>query len=168
MSFTVELAEDFEDNKLPTLDCKLWFNEDWSLNHTYFEKPMKSQMKIPARSAMPDRQRMNILSNGLIRRLSNIKLEQAEEGEVVKVINQFTSQLRTSGYERKKSREIVVAGVTGWRKKIERRKEQGIGFYRGASSTIKQRMKKKLFGQGTGTRGRRRKLETRGKQRMME
>ena len=144
LSFTVELAEDFEDKRLPTLDCKLWFNKDWTINHTYYEKPMKSQMMIPARSAMPERQRMNILSNDLVRRLSNIKLEQVEEGEIERVVNQYTSQLRTSGYERRKCREIVVSGVLGWKRKIERRKEQGAGFYRGAASTLRLRMRKKL------------------------
>ena len=28
LSFTVEIGEDFKDQRLPTLDCKLWFNED--------------------------------------------------------------------------------------------------------------------------------------------
>ena len=97
LSFTVEIGEDFKDQRLPTLDCKLWFNEDWSLNHTYFEKEMKSQMMIPEKSAMPETQRMNILSNDLVRRVSNVKLEQAEEGKVLRIVDQYTGQLKTSG-----------------------------------------------------------------------
>ena len=44
---------------------------------------------IPDKSAMPERQKINILSNDLVRRLSNIKVEKAEEGEVRKVIDQM-------------------------------------------------------------------------------
>ena len=143
--FTVELREDFVDGKLPTLDCRIWYNEDWTLNHTYFEKEMKSQLMIPEKSAMSDKQKISILSNDLVRRLSIIKMEQVEEGEEEKVIDQFTGQLKTSGYGRKKSREIVVSGVLGWIRKRKRRLEKHGSFYRGATSTLRQRMKKKLL-----------------------
>ena len=39
--FTTELEEDFEDNKLPTLDSKLWLEKDLGLNHAYYEKEMR-------------------------------------------------------------------------------------------------------------------------------
>ena len=32
--FTTELAEDFKDERLPTLDFKMWLEEDLSINHT--------------------------------------------------------------------------------------------------------------------------------------
>ena len=43
------------------------------------------------------------------------------------------------------SREIVVSGILGWMRKIRRRKEEGKDFYRGAKSTLRLRMKKKLL-----------------------
>ena len=106
---------------------------------------MKSQILIPARSAMAETQRMNILSNDLVRRLSNVKIEQSEEGEVEKVIEQYTKQLKTSGYDRKKCREVVTSGVVGWIRKRRRREEQGMNFYRGAASTLRLRIRKKLL-----------------------
>ena len=42
-----------------------------------------------------------------------------------------------------KFREVVIAGHVGWKRR--RRLEQGIDFYRGASSTLKTRMRKKLL-----------------------
>ena len=59
---------------------------------------------------MAERQKINILSNDLVRRLSNIKIEMVKEGEVKRVVDQCTSQLKTSGYGRWKSREIVKEG----------------------------------------------------------
>ena len=44
--FTTELREDFMDMKLPTLDFKMWYEDDWSINHTYYEKEMRSQLMI--------------------------------------------------------------------------------------------------------------------------
>ena len=52
LRFTTEIVEEFDDKKLPTLDFKLWLEEDNELNHTFFEKSMKTQLVIPKRSAM--------------------------------------------------------------------------------------------------------------------
>ena len=43
---TKEVGEDFEDRRILTLDFKLWYNNDWNLNRTYFEKSRKSQLMI--------------------------------------------------------------------------------------------------------------------------
>ena len=72
LEFTAEVPEDFEDKKLPTLDFKTWPEIDRKLNFVYYEKPMRTQFLIMKRSAMSDHQRYQILSNELIRRLSNM------------------------------------------------------------------------------------------------
>ena len=92
----------------------MWLERDLSINHTYYENEMRTQLLIPERSAMATTQKMNILSNELIRRLSNINIEKVEEGEVTRVVDHMTSQLKGSGYDRKKSREVVIAGMLGW------------------------------------------------------
>ena len=40
---------------------------------------------------------------------------------------------------------MVVSGVLGWLRKIERRKKEGTPFYRSARSTLRQRCKKKIM-----------------------
>ena len=99
LRFTSELEEDFEDNKLPTLDFKIWLGEDFSIFHTYFEKAMRTQLLIPKRSAMPQRQKMNIQTNELNRRLSNIDDRLGVEEQML-VTDHFTAQLKNSGYSR--------------------------------------------------------------------
>ena len=133
-------------------------------------------MMIPEKSAMAKTQRMNILSNDLVRRVSNVKLEQAEEGEVLRIVDQYTGQLKTSGYGRKKCREIVIAGLVGWKRKRSRRLEKGGGFYRGAASTLGTRIRKKLLDKVTwykpkmeeGVKGIQDREEARGKKRKAE
>ena len=73
LQFTTEAPEDFKESKLPTLDFKLWLVSGIIL-HTYFEKEMRTPFVIMKRSAMSEQQRMSILSNELIRRLSNVQI----------------------------------------------------------------------------------------------
>ena len=61
--------------------------------------------------------------------------------------------MKTSGYQRRKSREIIVSGVLGWLRKRRRREEQGLGFYRSAASTLSGRNRKILLDPVTWFRG---------------
>ena len=106
---------------------------------------MKTPFVLMARSAMGDHQRYAILTNELIRRLSQINVEHVDIIEVIKVIEVFTQEMKSSEYTREQIRETVIGGVKGWRRKIERRKREGIGFYRTAPSTLKTRVRKKLM-----------------------
>ena len=94
---------------------------------------------------MGDQQRHSILANELIRRLSNTEHEKNDTEETSKIIETFIQQLKSSGYNRKQAREIVVAGLLGWKRKIKRRKDDGQEFYRNAKSTLATRCRKKLL-----------------------
>ena len=144
LRFTTEVADEFEDKKLPTLDFKLWLENDNEINHTFYEKSMKTQLVIPKRSAMSMKQKMSINSNDLNRRLSNINIERMEEGELERVTNHYTKQLKGSGYTRNECREIIVSGALGWKRRMARRLEENKEFYRSAASTLRTRIKKKL------------------------
>ena len=61
------------------------------VNHTLFEKSMKTQLVIPRRSAMSMKQKISININDLNRRLSNINIERMEEGEIERVADQTTT-----------------------------------------------------------------------------
>ena len=69
------------------------------------------------RSAMSEHQKMAILGNELVRRLSNIHREVIEE-EIEEVIEHYIGQLKTSGFLRKETKEIVTCGVVGWMRKL--------------------------------------------------
>ena len=47
LNFTMEVAEDFEDHKLPNLDFKLWVIENNVVVYTFFEKPRYSTESQP-------------------------------------------------------------------------------------------------------------------------
>ena len=144
LEFTSEVPEDFEDGRLPTLDTNWWQLEDYTISHSYFEKAMRTPYVIMSKSAISDNSRYNILSNELVRRLSNMGLECTTQDEKNEVVEHYIQQCKTSGYSRHETREGVVSGIKGWKRKHERRKRDGISFYRGARSTLAGRVKKKL------------------------
>ena len=147
--FTVEIPEEFKGSKLPTLDFLLWLEKNGVLNHSYFQKLMKTPFVIMQNSAMSDKQRSSILANELIRRLSNTNHENNDLTEQSEIIEIFTQQLKSSGYARKAARDMVVSGILGWKRKIRRRKNEGSLFYRSGKSTLAGRYRKKLTEKST-------------------
>ena len=85
LEFTVEVPEEFENGRLPTLDFSLWMM-DGLLTHSYFQKSMKSPYVVMERSAMSYHKKMNIMSNEVTRRLSNVDHEKMGNEEIVKVL----------------------------------------------------------------------------------
>ena len=144
LEFTAEIPEEFPENKLPTLDFFLWLEKSGLLNHSYFQKAMKVPLVTMKASALSDHQRYSILSNELIRRLSNTNPDDQDNTDITRITEVFIQELKNSGYERKCSRETVVSGVLGWKRKLQRRKDEGKPFYRSGRSTLALRCKKKL------------------------
>ena len=75
LEFTAEVPEDFEDGRVPTLDTNWWQMADYTINHSYFEKAMRTPYVIMKKNAISDNSRYNIFSNDLVRRLSNMSRE---------------------------------------------------------------------------------------------
>ena len=63
------------------------------------------------------------------------------------------SQLKTSEFSRKQAREIVVCGIVGWRRKMERRENQGQHQYLEAKETLEKRTEDKLLEKTTWYKG---------------
>ena len=144
LEFTVETPEDFPEEKLPTLDFKIWQERDQSLNHCYYQKEVKTPYVVMARSGMAGQQKISILANELTRRLSNINLENSEKFQYIQVTNQYTQELKNSEYPYRTAKEIIISGLRGLQTKIKLRKIKNQEFYRSAHSTASQRAKKKL------------------------
>ena len=51
LNFTQEVGEDFEDNKLPSLDTTIWVEENRIL-FKFFSKPMATNLVVQAKSAL--------------------------------------------------------------------------------------------------------------------
>ena len=144
LEFTIETPEDFPEEKLPTLDFKLWQEPDQTLNHCYYQKEIKTPYVIMARSGMATQQKLQILANELTRRLSNINKINSIKSQYTRTINNFTQELKNSEYIFKTAREIVISGLRGLRKREKLREIKNQNFYREAKTTARQRAHKKL------------------------
>ena len=105
---------------------------------------MKTPYVIMERSGTSYHQKFQILSNELVRRLSNIDISLPLE-ERIETTEQYTKELKTSGYSVKQAREIVCSGIRGWKAKHKKRKDNNIPFYRLAETTVELRMRKELL-----------------------
>ena len=148
LTFTVEVASDFEDKRLPTLDFSMWMRKDMTLTHSYFEKDMKSQQMLHRDSAMGKKQKFCIQANELTRRLQNIDEEDEEvaETEVVKTIEDYTRQVKNSGWDRREAWEMVTSGYAGWIRRKRKRLREGQDTYRSAAASLPSRARRKLVG----------------------
>ena len=79
---------------------------------------MKTPLVIMRNSALSDNQRYSILSNELIRRLSNTNHVDQDMEDVHNIIETLIQELKNSGYNRKYSKEIVVSGILDGRERL--------------------------------------------------
>ena len=135
--------EDFKNERLPTLDFEMWISGE-KIFHSYFQKEMRTPLVIMERSGMATQQKFQILSNDLNRRLSNVQHGEIRKSEINSKIEQFITELKSSGYCRKQAQEIVCSGIRGYRNKIRKRKRKNTPFYRLGEDTVEDRMRKKI------------------------
>jgi len=142
LKFTLELSEEFNDGRLPTLSFSLW-EEPWGISHSYYEKDVRSQVLLMERSAMSKHSKFSIMANELKRRLEVLN-EKIDGAEKVKIIDRYVQQLKNSGYSRKQTWEMVVSAVRSYERKENERKDERKPKYRHGKDTFGQRARKKL------------------------
>ena len=72
---------------------------------------------------MDTRQKFCINANELTRRLYNVDEENIEKEEITTIIENYTRQLKNSGWTRSEAREKVLSGYISWRRRIRRRED---------------------------------------------
>ena len=150
LRFTTEIGED--DGWLPTLDLQVRVESNNLVSFKYYEKPTVTNVMVQKRSAMGENEKVQILSNDMVRRLATTDPRQ-DKSTRVKVVDQFAKKILTSGYSLQQTRRIILGGIRGWKRRLERAKEEGRAMYRKASSCQESRLKKKTLGKSTWFRG---------------
>ena len=97
----------------------MWLDEAGVIHNNYYQKPMKIPFVVIKRSAMS--QRISILFNEVVRRLTNCEWKEKKVEEKKEVIEQYVTELKMSEYSRKEVKEVVLCGMKGWKTKMERR-----------------------------------------------
>ena len=157
LKFTTELGEE-EGGWLPTLDLQVRVEDNNIVSFRYYEKPTVTNVMVQRRSAMGENEKIQTLTNDMVRRLASTDPRQ-KNATKVKVVDQFTKKILTSGYNLQQTRRIVLGGIRGWRRRIERAKEESRSLYRKAGSCQESRLKKKTLGKSSWFRGKKRKSD---------
>ena len=116
--------------------------------YTFFEKEMASKFAIMKASALPEKTKVNSLSNDLIRRMKNTSEMLAQKTRDL-VVDSFTERLLLSGYRTEQVRDITIAGLSGYERVVKLEAENKGKIHRSATSTSANRYKKKLVGKST-------------------
>ena len=119
------------------------------IEYKYYEKPTTTNTTIRMESAMCENSKLQCLSNDLVRRLLNTRVELSprfREG----VIDQYGAKLMTSGFGREQAKKILVNGIKGYVSKMRRRQAGGRKrIHNTADESRGSRMKKKLVGKSS-------------------
>ena len=101
---TIDVPTDHPEtgNRLPFLDTMIWmdYNDEdcpqGKLMHKHFSKPMASKLRIQAESAISEREKRTIYTQGLIRCLRNCHKDLPKE-EVDEVLSNEMKAMENSG-----------------------------------------------------------------------
>jgi hypothetical protein len=110
LRFTQEIGEDFPDNKLPSLDTKIWV-ENWVILFEFFEKSMSTNLVVHAKSALSEEVKLSSLAEEAARRLRNTSRRLADANRM-EVLERFCTKMSTSGHTDKLMRRALVKGIT--------------------------------------------------------
>ena len=112
------------------------------MSYSFFSKPMGSKFNILETSAASYQSKKASLSQEVVRRLLNTDEERPQE-EKIEIIDEYCRKLEGSGYSKDQQKEIIEAGLIGYKRRIER---QGGIRHRKCKTTEKNREKEKLTG----------------------
>ena len=159
LEFTFETGHDYSDDWLPTLDLSLLVDGRNQVNYRYFEKPTTTNTTLRKDTAMNENAKIQCLSNDMVRRLLNTRIElppcYREE-----VVDWYGKKLMTSGYDRVQTKRILLSGMKGYLNKVKRRQQGGRRrVHDTAKESIGRRVRKKLLGRTSWYKGRKSKKE---------
>ena len=102
---------------------KLLAKTSWYKKREKEKKRMRKMRERAAAREESQHQRISILSNEVVRRMSNINDAKISIEEKYVTVEQLIKEMKVSGYDRSEIREVVVCGLTGWKRKLVRRKD---------------------------------------------
>ena len=145
LRFTTETEEDFRDGWLPTLDTAVKVSPQNKILFRFYEKPTNSNRTLDKRTAMGEDQKIQVLTQEVVRRLGNTTEDLSNE-DYVTILDDFSQKLCNSGYGVDQIRRIMVAGIKGWGGRVNRCRQEGRRLRRTARESKELRMRTKLTG----------------------
>ena len=159
LSYTYETGEDFPEGWLPTLDT-MRVGPDNVVQYKYYEKPTTINTTLLKNTAIGENSKIKCLSNDLTRRLLNTR-EELPSRFRAQVVDQYATQLLTSGYSYEQTRRMILSGARGYMAKVKRMRSQSgrRRIHRTAEESSHLRVRKKLLGKSSWYKDKNKKKE---------
>ena len=141
LKFTVDVPSNHEDGKLPMLDTKVWIDKG-EINFEFYQKEMKNKLVLSKRSAMPNKQKIQIHTENVFRRLHNTR-KCLDDKIKIRILNEFMESLKVSGYNHADRLKILKGGINTYEKIEEKVKANIRPFYRPANFEKDERKERK-------------------------
>ena len=108
--FTKEIHEDFDDQKLPTLDTKIWVEDGRLIHFEFYQKPMSSNLVLQADTALSNTVKISSLKEEVVRRLkyTSMRLNHSRRMETLEDLCQG---MRNSRHHCRFIRSILIGGI---------------------------------------------------------
>ena len=117
----MEIHEDFQDQKLPTLDTLLYIGDGNIIHFEFYQKPMATNMVLQADTALSENVKIASLKEEVVRRLKNTstRLELTKRMETLEDLSQ---RMVNSGHSPKFIEQILTGGILRFEEKIRNSK----------------------------------------------
>ena len=120
--FTTEDGLDYEDGKLPTLDCKIWV-EGSKILYSFYEKPQVPNRTLQEGTALSRTSLESSLIQEGVRRLLNTSPD-VDELTRSSIIDRFASKLYNSGHDVYTVQKLLIHAVYCYQDRVRRSKLQ--------------------------------------------
>ena len=145
---TMEIGEQFPDNKLPTLDTKIWIQAGRRVLFEFFEKTMSANVVIQAESALSEQIKVSSLTQEVVRRLKHTSLT-LPHSRRMETLERFSQKMANSGHSNNFMKRILLSGISKFVKLVRAsnlgKEEKGYKPLHQASGRSLQRFRKKMM-----------------------
>ena len=110
----------------------------------FYKKPVSNPLLISKDSAMPFQTKRAALSSEALRRLRNTS-EELPWAVKAEILSEFSHKLKCSGWDEKSRYDFIMAGLTGYKRQLERAEAGICPLYRPREWDRESRRKKKIL-----------------------
>ena len=145
----VEYPSKYTEKKMPVLDIKVWVErqqneEQYEILYEFYAKKIATKMVLHARSAIPWRDKRNILTQEVIRRLKNCSLSLPWRMKS-EHLEEFNLKMQFSGYTAKFRAEVLKSGIQAYDKMRENDKKKKVPLHRPRKWKQQEREEEKRY-----------------------
>ena len=116
--FTMEIHEDFDDQRLPTLDTRIWVEAGRLIHFEFYQKPMSSNLVLQADTALSNAVKISSLKEEVVRRLKYTSMR-LDHSRRMDTLEDLCQRMRNSGHQPMFIKSIMIGGILRFEEKLK-------------------------------------------------